>query len=735
MFHVFPCIALMCGLFPLTRGFSCTESQQAEGLSLDSSHRHLTSLPDTPSEKVTKFDVTYNDLSKLPEDTLSSWFPALQQLDASHNAITAIDDRTFQGLSELHDLDLSYNQLQVMHNGTLSDLSSSLRTLSLSHNRLQQLDDTAFRGLATLTSLSLDNNNLTSLTASTFSGLVSLRYLDLSYNALTSILNNTFADLVSLRSLRLDHNQMEHLEPAALAGLKQLVDIHLNDNRLEFFHWSLPAGVFADLQSVERFELKFNSRSNTGGYPEGVFGDLVAVRYLALDSFVDMDFGPEFARLSHIETLDVADSCKVNTLRNSSLLGFKNSSLQSLQLTSCHSLLFMETCAFCDLPHLKNLYLTHSDALHTGEAFRALYGLQGQSLDEINFRAVGRLLPELHIIDSNMTKYIHNVCVRTFIMSHAHIQRVIHNAMFHTADSQLSRCIQHVDLSENNLNGDLGVFINIFVHTKTLISLQLQEQHVYSLKGSACVLSVAPECGNRGSSTPPSWPETFHLPFPPSLHFLNLSAMFTFFNSMPPRVDAPSALGLKTLDLSFGFTSHCMTTFTGFQHLETFDFSGNYCNNISDNIFDHLLSLRHLSLSSAHLNPADIRTRAHRLLQHVDRLETLDLSWNWLVEIQGHSLPAQSRLQRLLLSHNSFQSLPVDVGLHPNLTDLDLSFNSVPSLTSVERDSLDELASRHLFRLNLRGNPMLCACSNLNFLRWMWDTHVILDGDGSSGRR
>ena len=31
--------------------------------------------------------------------------------------------------------------------------------------------------------------------------------------------------------------------------------------------------------------------------------------------------------------------------------------------------------------------------------------------------------------------------------------------------------------------------------------------------------------------------------------------------------------------------------------------------------------------------------------------------------------------------------------------------------------------------LKLRGNPLLCACSNLDFLSWLWETSVQLDGD------
>ena len=91
-------------------------------------------------------------------------------------------------------------------------------------------------------------------------------------------------------------------------------------------------------------------------------------------------------------------------------------------------------------------------------------------------------------------------------------------------------------------------------------------------------------------------------------------------------------------------------------------------------------------------------TRAHRLLQKLVGLETLDLSRNRLTQLEGHSLPAQTRLRELILSHNSFKTVPVDIDLHPDLTVLDLSFNTLTSLTSSERHTLDNHGTRHQFR-------------------------------------
>jgi Leucine-rich repeat (LRR) protein len=75
-------------------------------------------------------------------------------------------------------------------------------------------------------------------------------------------------------------------------------------------------------------------------------------------------------------------------------------------------------------------------------------------------------------------------------------------------------------------------------------------------------------------------------------------------------------------------------------------------------------------------------------------LQTLDLTNNGLIQLQGHALPMMtSSLTSLLLANNGFQSLPLrDLDLYTNLTVLDLSLNVITTLTKEERGMLDSLA-------------------------------------------
>lgn len=60
---------------------------------------------------------------------------------------------------------------------------------------------------------------------------------------------------------------------------------------------------------------------------------------------------------------------------------------------------------------------------------------------------------------------------------------------------------------------------------------------------------------------------------------------------------------------------------------------------------------------------------------------------------------------------------------------LDLSDNIIPTLSPQEREVFNDLAARHTFQLRLKGNPISCACANMDFIYWLEITKVSLDGD------
>ena len=387
-------VVFVFGFVPLFAA-SCSVQQHPDGLHVSCSHSRLTSLPVTWVGDVVWLDVSHNQLAELPDLSHPS-LSRLRHLDLSHNVIKVLDQHALRRLSQLRRLDVSHNQLRVIGGDTFREGPPSLETLLLDHNGLVQVEDDAFLGLSGLRWLRLDNNGLTSLSAGTFRGPGHLTALDASHNTLDKLRNDTFSALVRLQSLQLNHNRLEKLEMSAFIGLSSLTEVNLDSNPLQLQHSSLPAGVFAPLRSVEKFALSQNSEVEVTDFPRGVFNDFVSVKYLVLDFFHDLEFGPDFASLSHILTVDLSNHCRASKISNDTLFGFQNSSLQTLSFSNC-KLLHIETCAFCNLRHLKYLDLSYNTYLRPSVALLSLYGLQGQSMDEINMVRTGRSLSLIHI--------------------------------------------------------------------------------------------------------------------------------------------------------------------------------------------------------------------------------------------------------------------------------------------------------------------------------------------------
>ncbi|XP_076445602.1 uncharacterized protein LOC143283303 [Babylonia areolata] len=710
---------------------ACSVLPCPDGLHVRCLHGSVSSLPDLDPDDVVWLDLRLNNLTRFPQCP-AHFLSRVQHVDVSHNHLTELRRQDLRGARDLRSLSVSYNRLRFVGEGSFGNLSA-LTTLLLDHNQLTWLADSAFLELPHLLTMNLQNNNLTSLSSGTFRGLENLASLDLSHNRLETLGNNTFTDLIRLRTLTVSSNHLHRLEPLAFVGLGLLTKLNLNMNQLLVQQNALPPGVFAPLKFVRVFSLDYNADdASTDGFPQAVFNDLVSVENISIDSFYDPYFGADFAQMSTIHSLYLYHACRAHRLTNDTFLGFKNSSLQTIVATFCHRLVFVEKCAFCDLPHLKYLYLSHNMYLSPTMALLSLYGLQGQTMEEIDLKHNAYLLPRVSTVDHRNTQYLRNICVHRFSMARSHILRWTASAVGHMTNTDFARCNEHIDISQNNLMGDLSALFLMLSLFKNLTSLQTQQQKVFSLRDSACFLDGVVGCGHRGKEKTTM---TASISIPPKLSYMNLSSMSGHFNPPPLVLNFGTAASLKTLDLSYGVFSHCLTTLTGLHHLETLDLSGNYCDKISDNLLDHLPSLKHLFLSNSRLTVTDLRMRAHRILSQVTMLETLDLSRNSLLQIEGDTLPGQKRLRTLLLSHNIFRSLPIDIDLHPNLTVLDLSFNTITSLTSSEQSSLDTLASRHQVRLALKGNPLRCTCTELDFLHWLRDTAVTLDGEEDNSTR
>jgi kekkon-1 len=130
-------------------------------------------------------------------------------------------------------LDMSGSNLQTLTGETFRRAELlNLQRLFLRNCRLGQIDDKAFDGLTNLIELDLSHNLLTSVPAATFQFITSLRDLTLASNPIQKIENHAFSNILSLTKLDVSHCDLQSISASAFEGLVSLHSLKLNGNKL-----------------------------------------------------------------------------------------------------------------------------------------------------------------------------------------------------------------------------------------------------------------------------------------------------------------------------------------------------------------------------------------------------------------------------------------------------------------------------------------------------------------------
>ena len=127
-------------------------------------------------------------------------------------------------------------------------------------------------------------------------------------------------------------------------------------------------------------------------------------------------------------------------------------------------------------------------------------------------------------------------------------------------------------------------------------------------------------------------------------------------------------------------------------------------------------------------NPRDFSI----LFEPLTTLVTLDISYNSLSFLYEDFLKTQKYLRELRISHNDLTSWRSNMTKWIHLELLDLSYNSLTTLSLETRLTLNKLDGNPKYRtkehisLNLVGNPLKCTCENIPFLQWLARTELYL---------
>ncbi|TKS67141.1 Toll-like receptor 8 [Collichthys lucidus] len=117
---------------------------------------------------LTILDISYNGITKIP-DNIYEYLPRnLTKLYVNHNSLTDFKWDYLKFFHQLQTLDLSYNKLRHVRGINSNFSHTNLTFLDLSHNNIFHLDNGLFKHLENLKALSLSYNKLTIINQSTF---------------------------------------------------------------------------------------------------------------------------------------------------------------------------------------------------------------------------------------------------------------------------------------------------------------------------------------------------------------------------------------------------------------------------------------------------------------------------------------------------------------------------------------------------------------------------------------
>ncbi|CAL1531300.1 unnamed protein product, partial [Lymnaea stagnalis] len=205
-----------------------------------------------------------------------------------------------------------------------------------------------------------------------------------------------------------------------------------------------------------------------------------------------------------------------------------------------------------------------------------------------------------------------------------------------------------------------------------------------------------------------------------------------FITSSPLNIHLHIVNGgnIEIVDLSNSGFHEFTGVMEGLTNLKTLLISGNDMSLISENFFDTLSSLETLKMATCKLDRHFIAMKSKRLISELVCLKSMDLSYNYLYILPKDIFYYNRNLEELGLAGNNFKEIPFDLTTTPNLTRLDLRYNSLTSLDTQTTLELDDHVQRlGEFQLKLEGNVLSCGCDSIGFLHWMTVTNVEFDNN------
>ncbi len=170
------------------------------------------------------FEIYFGDINKLE---------TLKVLNMSHNNISTLREKQFNGLVELIVLDLSYNEIFYFEGNAFQGQGlDKLIDLNLKNNQLREIEQEDLNNLLSLQNINIDFNKLRRIRYGVFNSLAKIENISLQNNKIKQIDKNAFSGLFSLKNIWLNRNKIKEIDKSLIEGLNLTV-LNLSSNLIE----------------------------------------------------------------------------------------------------------------------------------------------------------------------------------------------------------------------------------------------------------------------------------------------------------------------------------------------------------------------------------------------------------------------------------------------------------------------------------------------------------------------
>ena len=403
-----------------------------------------------------------------------------------------------------------------------------------------------------------------------------------------------------------------------------------------------------------------------------------------------------------------------------SFSGLRN--LQTLEIEHLDELKYMHPNMLTPLVSLQSLSFRH-----VGSVYDALnYSDYGLVIQGINSRRPFHTLvlyaihsPQHHETTLVMTDLIRNGSACSYSLRHLDLGRNSLNYIWGSLVTTLP-LLEYISLNENTILGTRGskkllIFWGTLFQHPSLKTIDVNGMNPTTevSKDVWFDLDVEENCSMAINVTMGS-----------HLQAISLTNSIFYSNSRVQEVyrfclrDPHKAL--RYIDASnMRCTKSSVGSLTDIHSLEYMNVQNYGFRGIPVDLFHNLSNLTMLLLGKNDIGNIIANDTANRMFRNNNKLRTLDLAACHLTHIPPKEFSNQRQLRHLNLSKNALRYFDVELHHMTHLRHLDLSHNQLSNLSVSARKALDGIPT---VEVDISGNPLLCDCSNIDFVTWIHTT-------------